>query len=104
MVTGVVVWKSRFRGSSEGKNDKIKVVHVISLLTLLAPILDEDKKLTKMFIFTFLCGATKGFMKAFKAFIKPFEAPQRSVKIKILVNFYFNTTFCNERGGKGQYV
>ena len=25
----------------------------------------------------------KGFMKAYKAFIKPFEAPQRSVKIKI---------------------
>ena len=30
---------------------------------------------------TFLC-ASKGFMKALKAFIKPFEAPQRSVKIK----------------------
>ena len=26
-------------------------------------------------------------MKAFKAFIKPFEAPQRNVKIKIYVNF-----------------
>ena len=26
-------------------------------------------------------------MKAFKAFIKPFEAAQRSVKIKFLVNF-----------------
>ena len=26
-------------------------------------------------------------MKAFKAFIKPFEAPQRSVKIKIYLNF-----------------
>ena len=24
-----------------------------------------------------------------KAFIKPFEAPQRSVKIKIKVNFFF---------------
>ena len=24
---------------------------------------------------------------------KPFEAPQRSVKIKILVNFYFNIIF-----------
>ena len=30
-----------------------------------------------------LCGASKGFMKAFKAFIKPLEAPQRSVKIKL---------------------
>ena len=27
-------------------------------------------------------------MKAFKAFIKPFEAPQRSVKIKIELNFF----------------
>ena len=27
-------------------------------------------------------------MKALKAFIKPFEAPQRSVKIKISDNFY----------------
>ena len=34
-------------------------------------------------IFTLLCGATKGFMRAFKGFIKPFEASQRSVKIKI---------------------
>ena len=36
-----------------------------------------------MFIFTFLCGSSKGFMKAFKAFIKPFETPQRNVKINI---------------------
>ena len=28
-----------------------------------------------------------------KAFIKPFEAPQGSAKIKILVNFYFNVIF-----------
>ena len=27
-------------------------------------------------------------MKAFKVFIKPFEAPQRSVKIKISHNFF----------------
>ena len=33
--------------------------------------------------FTLLCGASKGFIKAFEAFIKPFETPQRSVKIKI---------------------
>ena len=36
-----------------------------------------------MFIFTLLCGVLKGFMNAFKAFVKLFEAPQRSVKIKI---------------------
>ena len=62
-------------------------------LTLPAPIPDKEKKLTQIFIFTLLCGASKGFMKALKAFIKPFEAPQRRVKIKIYVNFYFNTTF-----------
>ena len=32
------------------------------------------------FTFTLLCGASKGFMKAF---LKHFEAPQRSVKIEI---------------------
>ena len=36
-----------------------------------------------MFIFILLCGASKGFMKAFKVFMKPFETPQRSVKINI---------------------
>ena len=39
-------------------------------------------------------------MKAFKPFIKPFEAPQRSVK-KISLNFYFNTTFRNPLDVKG---
>ena len=28
-------------------------------------------------------GASEGFIKVLKALIKPFEAPQRSVKIKI---------------------
>ena len=31
--------------------------------------------------------------QSLKAFIKHFEAPQRSVKIKIYVNFYFDITF-----------
>ena len=52
-------------------------------LTLPVSIPDEERKLTYFFISTLLCGASKGFMKAFKAFIKPFEAPQRSVEIKI---------------------
>ena len=30
----------------------------------------------------------------FKAFLRPFELSQRSLKIKISVNFYFNTIFC----------
>ena len=40
------------------------------------------------------------FLKPLKAFIKPFEAPQKNVKIKIQFNFYFNTTFRNARGVK----
>ena len=55
----------------------------IELLPLPVPIPDEEKKLTEIFIFTLLCGALKGFMKAFKAFIKHFEVPQRSEKLKI---------------------
>ena len=34
-------------------------------------------------MFTLLCGASEGFIKAFEAFIKPFETPQGSMKIKI---------------------
>ena len=56
---------------------------------------DEKKKLTQILILTLLCGASKGFIKAFKAFIKPYETPQRSVKIKININFL------NVRDGKG---
>ena len=41
-------------------------------------------------IFTFLCSASNGLKKTFKAFIQPFEAPQRSVKIRIKVIFYFH--------------
>ena len=52
------------------------------VLTLPVTIPDEEKNLSYIFIFTF-CGASKGFMKAFKALIKPFVAPNRSVKIKI---------------------
>ena len=29
-----------------------------------------------------LCGASKGFMKAFKGFIRLFEAPQSSAEIR----------------------
>ena len=44
-------------------------------------------KIKLNFIFTILCGASKSFMKVFKAFIKPFEVPQRSVKIKFNLIF-----------------
>ena len=48
----------------------------------------DKKKINLYFYFhtslTLLCGASKAFIKAFKDFIKPFEAPQRIAKIKIL--------------------
>ena len=53
------------------------------VLTLPVPVPDEEKKLRYMFIFTLLCDASKGFMKASKAFIELFEATQKSVKIRI---------------------
>ena len=40
-------------------------------------------KLSEIFIFILFCGASKGFMKAFRAFKNPFEATQRSIEIKI---------------------
>ena len=48
------------------------------------------EKINFNFYFRDLCGASKGFMKALNAFIKPFKAPQRIMKIKIEVNSYFN--------------
>ena len=39
-------------------------------------------------------------MKVLKASIKPFEALQRSVKTKILLNFYFNTNSVMHRTGR----
>ena len=56
--------------------------------TLPALIPDKEKKLLNFYFHTFLWC------------IKPFEAPQRSVKIKIEVNFYFNKTLENAQGGK----
>ena len=42
-------------------------ITAIIYLTLPVPIPDEKKKLTEIFIFTLLSGASKGFMKALKA-------------------------------------
>ena len=39
-------------------------------------------------------------MKALKAFTKPFEAPQRNVKVKTVVNCYFVINFLNAKDGK----
>ena len=49
--------------------------YLIRILALLVPIPDEAKKLTLIFVFTLLCGASKSFMEALKSFMKPFEAP-----------------------------
>ena len=57
-------------------------------LTLPISIPEEEKKLIQIFILTLLCDASKGFIKTLKAFIKPFEAPQRRAKIKIWINLY----------------
>ena len=41
------------------------------------------------------------FYRTFLWSLKRFEGPHRNVKIKIQVNFYFETTYWNARGGKG---
>ena len=54
------------------------------MLTLPAPCISGsciEIKIKLNFFFTLLCGALK-------AFLKPFEAPRRSVKIKIELNFF----------------
>ena len=43
----------------------------------------------------------KGFINAFKAFIKPSDASQKSLKIKIKLIF-FNSTFWIARGVTGK--
>ena len=56
-----------FLGQSRFLRDNHLMIYVIKLT-----------RSSQTFIFTLFCGASKGFMKALKAFIKPFEAPQRS--------------------------
>ena len=63
------------------------------MLTVPVPIPDKGKKLTQIFMFTLLCGASKGFMKALESFIKSFEAPQKIVKIKIKLIFILMQLF-----------
>ena len=43
----------------------------------------QNKNELKILFSHFFVVPQKGFMRAFKAFIKPLEAPQRSAKIKI---------------------
>ena len=66
-------------------NRKLHLLCIVIIFTLTLSVTtpDKEKKITEIFIFTPFCGPSKGFMKALTAFIKPFEAPQKSVKIKI---------------------
>ena len=80
-------WDNNHTAYIERGKTIIHKTQINGILILAIPILDEEKKLRSIFIFILLCGASKGFMKALKAFIKPFEAPQRSVKIKINLIF-----------------
>ena len=72
------IYLTKFNSRNVGKRRKI-----CSNSTAKTPerIPDGEKKIKLNFHFTL--GASEGFMKAFKAFISPFEAPQRSGKIKI---------------------
>ena len=56
------------------------------------PDLGRRDKINLKFIFILFYGVSKGLIKVLKAFIKPFEAPQKSVNIKIYANFHFNKT------------
>ena len=54
------------------------------------------EKINLSFHFLTSLWCIKRFYKTFKTFIKPFQGPQRSVKIiKNKVNFYFNVIFLN---------
>ena len=58
-----------------------EVAKILTLkLTLPVPMLEEEKKIN---FFSLLFGVSKDFMNALKVFIKPFEAPQRSIKTRI---------------------
>ena len=48
-------------------------------------------------MFILSCGAPKRFLKALKALTKPFEAPQRIVKQKFLVDFFSSYGIETER-------
>ena len=100
------IWEKIFfeRFSSWKKGSYTRSRSWSQMITLPVLIPDKERKNNlKILIFTLLCDASKGFMKAFEVSIKPFETPQRSVTIKISVNFYFYITFWNVQGWKGSF-
>ena len=77
--------KSRFIRFIESPLKMMKNAFYFTL-TLNVPCISDsciEIKIKLNFYFTLLCGASKGFTKALKAFIKHFAAPKRSLKIKI---------------------
>ena len=52
------------------------------MLTLSAPVPDEEKKLTETVIFTLLCGASKGLMKAFKGIFTLISEMRGAARVK----------------------
>ena len=61
------------------------LIHFLSILFFINPSGSMHFKIKLIFIFTLLCGVSKGFKKAF---IRPFKVLQRSVKMKIWVDFF----------------
>ena len=82
------VSKSNIIPRTESKNLNQRGHEVNILLSPSRPVHFQKScikiKIDLIFIFTPPCGGSKGFIKAIKAFIKPFETPQRGVKIKNL--------------------
>ena len=52
------------------------------MLTLSALVPDEEKKLTETVIFTLLCGASKGLMKAFKGIFTLISEMRGAARVK----------------------
>ena len=63
------------------RSSQIKPNFILCVLTLKDPFISESCIEIKIELNFY-------FHTSFKAFIKPFEAPQRSVKIKISLNFF----------------
>ena len=91
IISSLHLWKRN--NNLRGCELQIRIQYLgycIYYITLPVPYISGSCSKTKIYLnfyFHTSLWRLKGFMKAFKVFIKPFEAPQRSVKIKIYVNF-----------------
>ena len=89
----------RYVGGKQLCFNACKVINIFNIAHLV-----YFKKLYKLFISALLCLTSKGFMKALKAIIKPFEAPQRSVKIKIEENILYSSGIGTGRIKSGEKI